>query len=377
MNKHEKAYWVAINHHANIGSRRFNILLNSFPNILMLQNTPTNEIVNKSGLPYKLLQNLKVHLEQIDGLKLLQKIESQGISIMTLKDSNYPELLANIYDPPPILYWKGNPDAWHRLDSTLAMIGTRRATSYGKHIARQFSRELAQYGITTVSGMAYGIDTEVHKGTLEVKNGCTVAILGCGVDIVYPKSNQSIYEQIQQHGLIISEFPPGHQPKPWTFPIRNRIVSGLSRGVIVIEAGKKSGTLITVDCANEQGREVFAVPGQITNPYAQGTHSLIQQGAHLLTSIQEVFEVLNCNTTALHAEELRSGSHLDLNKIDLTALEKDVYLSLENRPQHIDIIGERCQSDSTSIASILTLLEIKGVIEQLPGKLFIKKKFTS
>ncbi len=214
--------------------------------------------------------------------KSLRLIEEHEVTVVTFVDPAYPAVLKHIHDPPPLLYVKGSLAPADR--NAISVVGSRRATHYGKTVAGKLAGDLARMSITVVSGMAYGVDTAAHKGALEA-GGRTIAVLGCGVDIVYPRPNSKLYERITESGAVISEFPMGTQPSPGNFPLRNRIVSGITLGTLVIEAPRKSGALITARLAMEQGREVFAVPGNIFSPYGEGCHLLIKDGAKLVENV--------------------------------------------------------------------------------------------
>jgi DNA processing protein len=216
----------------------------------------------------------------------LELINKNNITVITDRDESYPENLFNIYDRPPLLYIKGN---LQKEDINIAIVGSRLASTYGKFITERISRELAMKGITIVSGMARGIDSAAHRGAIAAQ-GRTVAVLGCGLDIIYPPENKNLFSDIVQNGAVISEYPPQTQPLSAHFPARNRIISGISYGVVVVEAGEKSGSLITARLALEQGREVFAVPGSIDSVGSRGTNKLIKQGAKLIENIDDILE---------------------------------------------------------------------------------------
>ena len=290
--------------------------------------------------------------------KLIGKL---GVNLIPFTSSFYPENLANIYDPPLVLYVRGKLKKED--ERAVAIVGTRRATSYGKVAARKLARELAQAGITVVSGMARGIDTAAHEGALEA-GGRTVAVLGCGVDIVYPPENSSLMQEIIRRGAVISEFPLGTRPLAYNFPRRNRIISGLSKGVVVVEAPLKSGAIITADYALEEGREVFAVPGPITSPYAKGTNRLIKEGAKIVEDISDILEELNL--TRLKGVK----SRIDLQ---LSFKEKTVLENLSYEPLHIDELVHRTKLPVWQVGDILTRLQLKGMVRELPGKLFIRE----
>ncbi|MBI5117716.1 DNA-protecting protein DprA [Candidatus Poribacteria bacterium] len=303
--------------------------------------------------------------------KTLQLIEKNGVEVITFGNPDYPERLKTIPDPPPIIYVKGAlvpGDA-----NAISIVGSRRATHYGKMAAAKFAEDLGRMGFCIVSGLAYGVDAAAHKGAL-AGGGRTIAVLGSGVDVVYPKANQKIYDQIPSSGALISEFPMGTQPDARFFPMRNRIVSGLSLGTLVIEAPRKSGALITVRHALDQGREVFAIPGNIFSPYSEGCHKLIKDGAKLVENIYDIIEEVERNLVGIQMtgredhveEEVRTPAPMSPN-------EKKVFNFLSMTPSHIDEIGETCDLTASQTASSLVTLEIRGLIQQLPGKLFIRR----
>jgi DNA processing protein len=298
-------------------------------------------------------------------------MEKGGITVVLYDDATYPERLRHIPDPPPLLYMKGTlapADC-----NAISIVGTRRATAYGKTVAAKIAGDLARMGVTIVSGLAYGIDAAAHKGALEA-GGRTLAVLGCGVDVIYPRANEKLYQHIPSSGAILSELPLGVQPDPGFFPMRNRIVSGLSLGTLVVEAPLKSGALITARFAMEQGREVFATPGNIFSPYSEGCHKLIKDGAKLVENIYDVLAEIERNISGIApAEEIPvspSGRPLE---IPLTADEKKVFNFLSMTPVHIDEIGEECGLSASKTSASLMMLEVKGLIQQLAGKLFVRR----
>jgi len=295
--------------------------------------------------------------------KDLDRLDRLEVEILSLRDPLYPERLRTIYDPPVLLFVRGQ---WDRADfPAIAVVGTRRATSYGRQISEWFARDLAGYGLTVVSGAARGVDTAAHRGALR-SSGKTIAVLGCGIDVCYPRENRDLLEEIAASGAVISEYPPGTEPDSWRFPARNRIISGLSMGVVVIEAPEDSGALITVDFALEQGREIFAVPGNIDSGRSRGCHRLIKEGAHLVENPKEILQGLG-----LYVEEVPSPRQmampLDLPEEDIALLN---LLSLQ--PKLLDQILEEIGLPSARVLSRLTFLELKGHIKRLPGNQFVR-----
>lgn len=293
--------------------------------------------------------------------RMIEEIDKKNINVISLNSSTYPELLKNICDPPVCLYVKGK---LYADELSIAVVGSRRASGYGITVAKKISGELAQSNICVISGMARGIDTAAHVGALSVK-GRTIAVLGCGIDLVYPPENKKLMEQIIEYGAVISEYPPGVEPAPHHFPVRNRIVSGMSVGVLVVEAGEKSGSLITAQLALEQGRDVYALPGNVISINSKGTNKLIQDGAKLVTSVQDILDELhwykNFNTKNVHFENnSKINSSLDND-------EKDVFELLSFESLYIDEIQKKLSINMPLLHSILLSLEMKGLIKRDPG----------
>jgi DNA processing protein len=303
--------------------------------------------------------------------KTLQLIQKNGVEVITFNDPAYPERLKTIPDPPPVIYVKG---ALSRSDANaISIVGSRRATHYGKMVAAKFAEDLGRMGFCVVSGLAYGVDAAAHKGAL-AGGGRTIAVLGSGVDVVYPRANQKIYDEIPSSGALISEFPMGTQPDARFFPMRNRIVSGLSLGTLVIEAPRKSGALITVKHALDQGREVFAIPGNIFSPYSEGCHKLIKDGAKLVENIYDIIEEVERNLVGITLTGPEQQVEAERQPLaPMSPNEKKVFNFLSMTPSHIDDIGEACDLTASQAASALMMLEIKGLIQQLLGKLFIRR----
>jgi len=282
-----KAYWVGLNRVYGLGPKRFQLLRKHFGSPERVWKSKESELAKILGQNSPVVQNILKCRATLDLEKELANLEERKIQVLTLEDTAYPVNLLQIYDPPPVLYVKGvlaQEDA-----KAVAVVGSRRATPYGKAVADQLAGDLAQAGITVVSGLARGVDTCGHRGALRC-GGRTLAVLGCGVDVVYPRENQELFEEIAAKGAIISEFPLGTPPEASNFPVRNRIISGLALGVLVVEAAEDGGALITADFALEQGRDVFAVPGAITNRYSRGTNRLIKDGAKLVEGVADILE---------------------------------------------------------------------------------------
>ena len=307
-----------------------------------------------------------------DITKALAAMEERTIRLVLETDSDYPGALRSIADPPLYLFVRGTVET--RDETAVAIVGTRHATEYGRSVAGKLAAELSHRGITVVSGLARGIDSAAHHGALEA-GGRTFAVCGCGLDINYPVENKNLATQIVQSGATLSEFPPTVQPESWHFPARNRIISGLSLGVIVVEAGERSGALITSDFALEQGREVFAVPGNIFKQQSRGAHALIKQGATLIESADDIITALN--NRALPFAQLEQAattkkSETPTVRPDLSAVENRVYLALEADPRHIDDLAAAAKMGAAEVNSTLVMLELKGIARRLPGGMFAR-----
>jgi len=299
----------------------------------------------------------------------IEKAAEKHISLITYDDPLYPSLLKNIHDPPVILYLRGNPAVLNC--QGIGMVGSRAATHYGRSIAEQMANSLARKGFTIISGMALGIDTAAHKGAITAE-GWTIAVLGCGLDIIYPPGNHKLYQDIVASGAVVSEYPLGTMPENFRFPARNRIISGLSLGVVVVEAANRSGSLITASHALGQGREVFAVPGRIDSVKSAGTHTLLQQGAKLVHSVNDIVEefqfTVDRENQADHGkEEAEQKIFGQLNREEAALLAcLDVY------PRTIDEIVRESGLSPQKTNELLLFLELKGIIESLPGKAYQK-----
>lgn len=290
-------------------------------------------------------EQAKVHLENV---------YKNDIKIITIKDTTkYPKLLINIYDPPVVLYAKGKI---RKDDINIGIVGARRATQYGLNVAYDMADEISQHDVVIVSGLARGIDTYAHKGTLKNKKR-TVAVLGCGLDIVYPFENKDLFNEIIEYGMVITEYLPNTKPIPYNFPARNRIISGISRGILVVEAGIKSGSLITADFALEQGRDVFAIPGNIGYKNSEGTDTLIREGAKLVTCAEDVLEDIGCICEKKLSENSKEYGNLN-------ELEKSIIHCLKERSMCVDEMVKRTDIGLKDINVSLVVLELRGLIKK-------------
>ena len=324
------------------------------------------ELLQVDGVTRRHVTAIKTHKMPARVEAELDLVDRKGYRIVTLADSNYPQLLRQIPDPPPFLYVCGR---LARSPLKIAVVGSRNATGYGITTTKRLSANLASLGITIVSGMARGIDTAAHQGAL-AGSGKTIAVLGSGLEQIYPAENKTLFQRISEQGAVVSEFPLSTKPEAHNFPIRNRIISGMSLGTVVVEATKNSGSLITARLAAEQNREVFAVPGSIQSFKSIGTHTLIKQGAKLVENAQDIIEEL---TPMIQYKE-RSGSNnrdpIEDKLALLTADELQVYDALGPYPIHIDELARNLSVGAGRLSSILLKLELNGLVQQSPGKFF-------
>jgi len=346
------AAWIELSLVPGLGSSRFRSLLSAFglpANVIGATRAQLSRVVPESLAAAILERNRQADVE-----KALRWAEGRGRSVLTLADSAYPRQLLEIPDPPPLIYVAGN--AALLSSPALAVVGSRNATPQGLQNARAFARALSEAGLAIVSGMALGVDSEAHRGGLEGR-GATVAVLGTGVDVVYPQRNRSLAEEISSGGALVSEFPLGTEPHAGNFPRRNRLISGLARGCLVIEAALDSGSLITARLAADQGRDVFAIPGSIHSPVSKGCHALIKQGAKLVESAQDVLEELGVSMRAA-PDAPAAGS-------DDGLLE-----SMGFDPCDIDELCGRSGLPAEAVSAMLLKLELDGKIAGLPGGLY-------
>jgi DNA processing protein len=357
--------WFLLHMIPGLGNIAFKNLLEKFGSPNAVLNASFPELTGVVGVKEETARNIAQKRYEKDPLKELKKIERCGACIVTYSDATYPQALREIYDPPMLLYLKGNDIPNNR--SFISMVGSRTPTHYGLQVAERIAQGLARRGLGVASGMARGIDSAAHWGCLSGR-GFTIAVLGNGIDRVYPASNKKLFQKITEQGAIISEFPLGTPPKPNHFPIRNRIISGLSKAVVVVEATKNSGSLITAAQALEQGRDLFAVPGSVNSFKSTGCHFLIKQGAGLVENADDILEEIGLN------QPFRSKTDTFKNEIILpmNEPEKIIYNLIGDYPMHIDQIAYQGNLEPQEVSSTLTRMELKGIIRQLPGKMFIR-----
>lgn len=363
----DKLYWIWLSSLVKIPPGKRVKLLEKFGHPGYLWDAPECEL---RRLPYltpccidqltdkELRKQARTHLETVF---------SRDMRMVTLEDSEYPPLLKQIIDPPPVLYVRGN---LVRENPGVAVVGSRRATQYGLDTAENLAFQLAAHGVEIISGLARGVDTRAHMGALKA-GGATIAVLGCGLDITYPLENKALMKKIPENGAVISELVPGTPPHPINFPARNRIISGLSLGVTVIEASEKSGSLITANYALDQGRDVFAVPGNINCRNSSGTNAMLKDGAKLVTSAGDILEELKIT---YHDMASNDWNRPQPSLSGLEKEEKRIALCLSRESLHIDRLAIQSGLEVRTVQSILFMLEMKGLVEQLPGKIFRLRK---
>jgi DNA processing protein len=364
--------WLALALTPGLGARSAGKLLREFgsPDAIFAASLTALE---GQHLPAAVAQAIHSRQPLSAAAKELANAQATGCRLLTWDEPEYPVRLREIYDPPPLLYLKGNAELLGR--HVISIVGARRPTPYGNQMAERLARELAARGIVVASGLARGIDASAHKGALNSANGGTIGILGCGIDVVYPKENKKIFEEIERRGVMVSEFPLGTFPAPQNFPIRNRIIAGIGLGVIVVEGAQYSGSLITARLAMEFGREVFGVPGNATQPASFGPNQLIKQGAKLVTSWEDVIEELPTAVRAdlMPVEAITAEDRAALIEQDLSPTERPLYSMLSaDEARHVDELVENSGLSSSDVLAALFDLELKGVVRQLPGKQFVK-----
>jgi DNA processing protein len=359
MNRDEIKYWVGFNLIAGIGPKKFSLLEGYFGDLGRAWHASAAEL-KSAGLDAKSVEVILASRPRISLDAELEKLEQYKVKVIMRSDSAYPPRLKEIYDPPPLLYARGtliSEDEW-----AIAVVGTRRASVYGRQVAEEIAADLARNKITVISGLAKGIDSVAHRAALEA-GGRTVAVAGCGLDMVYPSDNVALARQVIEHGVLISEFPLGTRPKAEHFPQRNRIMSGMSLGVLVVEAGETSGALLTARMALEQDREVFAVPGSIFSPPSRGTNRLIQEGAKLVSNCADILEELNLTiaTQQLEMKEI----------VPTTDTESQLLRYLSKEATHIDELSRYSGLPIAAVSSTLTMLELKGLAKQVGGMNYV------
>lgn len=373
MNRDDLKFWIALKSISGIGSVNFQSLLDQFGSAPAVFDASVPDLKSVEGIS----KETASAIADFNSWKIIKEelelIHKYNVNIITYQDELYPQKLLNIYDLPPYVYVMGN---LKKDDINIAIVGSRAASTYGKYTTEKISRELALKGLTVVSGMARGIDSAAHRGAITA-HGRTVAVLGSGLDVIYPPENKKLFQEITQNGAVISEFPLGTPPRSSNFPARNRIISGMSYGVVIVEAGEKSGSLITARLASEQGREVFAVPGGIDSAGSRGTNKLIKQGAKLIENIDDILEEIlpqmeNAPVLRQGASNTETLETCDKRCECINDIEQKIMDAISNQRVHIDDLMASTRMTSGDMLSTLTVMELKGMIQQHPGKFFSK-----
>ncbi|MDR2462872.1 MAG: DNA-processing protein DprA [Verrucomicrobiales bacterium] len=357
--------YLVLNSLRLIGPARVRRLRQAFGSVEKIFSQSASALAAVDGIGQKIAQSLREWERNFDLAEELRRLVELNVSVIDCEDERYPKQLTEIYDPPLVLYYKGDLAAVNRRG--VGVVGSRQTSHYGLETAKKLSYQMAYAGLTVTSGLARGIDTAAHQGALAAK-GRTVAVLGCSLDLMYPPENQALADaMIENNGLLLSEFSLKTPPDKQTFPMRNRIVSGLSGGVLVIEAGEHSGALITARMAADQGRQVFAVPGRIDNPQAKGCHRLIKDGAKLVESVDDILAEFEFLFSKVTVSESRRALPEDLTDEERLIMEK-----LEMEEIHLDELTRKCGLPSARMSSTLLRLEMRKLVRQLPGKFFVK-----
>jgi len=355
-------FWLAFNQLNCLGPIRWKMLLKIFNDLEMAWNTNLNYLIKK-GVPIKIAENLIQQKNKINPDLELEKFKKSQSKVVTILDKSYPKILKEIYAPPPLLYYLGNLD---NTNFSLAVVGSRKITEYGKQVTNKIVGKLSSAGMTIVSGLALGIDTLAHQTALEFKSK-TIAVLGSGINKIYPASNRWLAENIiKSNGLIISEFPLNMSPFKYNFPRRNRIISGLSLGTLIIEAKEKSGALITAKYALEQNREVFAVPGNIYKENCKGPNNLIKLGAKAITDANDILDALNLDQIK---EKIAVQKIIPENET-----EKIILKIIKEEALHVDKITKCARLNISIINSALAIMEMKGMVKNLGDQKYIKAR---
>lgn len=370
--------WLKLIRSDGVGPTVFARLLKHFRSVDRALGASVAELIGIKDIGPKTAENIARTRETFDVDKELTLAEKLGVWIINAADSRYPPALKQIYDPPPVIYIKGTLKKQDGL--AISIVGSRRCSTYGSEQSSRFAYLLASAGFTIVSGMARGIDTAAHRGALKAQ-GRTIAVQGCGLNNIFPPENEKLFALISGSGACISELPLSYEPLPQNFPVRNRIISGLSMGVIIIEASHRSGALITARAALDQNREVMAVPGKVDSPISFGTNKLIKEGAKLIDCIDDVMEALgyigmglktHADSAAKSAEEKLRTPLFDVSRLNLSEPELAVYNTLDHEPLNIEDIIAHTSLPAGKVNSSLISLRLKGLIKQLPGNMFKK-----
>lgn len=355
-----KKHWVGFNLVKGIGAARLRKLVQHFYSLDKAWQASAGQL-RAAGLGPATIEAFLSIRREVDLDQVCRKLTEANVNVLTWDSSDYPALLGEIDQPPPVLYQLGRmlpQDRW-----SVAIVGTRRVTAYGHQVTQDLAAALAHHGVTVVSGLARGVDTVAHRTALD-HGGRTIAVLGSGIDRIYPPENRGLAKNIAAHGAVISDYGPGTPPDGINFPPRNRIISGLSQVAVIVEAGQKSGALITANFAADQGREVFAVPGRINAPQSQGTHWLLKQGAAVYTRPDEVLELLDINRAQAARAERRESSD---------PVERRLLAIIDQDPVHVDEISAAAEMPAAEVSAALTLLELQGMVRQVGGMTYVRQ----
>ena len=353
-------YWIAFNRTPGVGAAKLRALIDHFGGLREAWHADEAGW-QAAGLDRRAIESLRATRDKLELDAELDRVVKYGARVLTWNDADYPPLLHSVPDAPPVLYLKGELTRADR-QWAVAMVGTRRATTYGRQAAELLAGDLARSGVTIISGLARGIDAAAHWAALKA-GGRTIGVLACGIDQVYPAEHARLAAEIVQHGALLTETPIGSPPEAGNFPARNRIISGLALAAIVVEAGEQSGALITADRALEQGREVFAVPGSIFSRVSAGTNRLLQEGATLIRSAEDVLEALNLQMIAQHAEAQTA--------LTTDPTESAVLNMISHDPTHIDDIVRQMDMPVPQVSSLLAMMELKGLVRQVGGMNYV------
>jgi len=359
-------YWIALSMINGIGGVLTKNLFNRFQNPEDIFKAPGKELLKVEGIKGRNVESIKSFEDWETIEKELAKIEKRRIKLLALNNPAFPPALMQTYNPPPILYMRG--EILPKDNLSIAIVGSRIPDRYGRSMAESLSGELASMGVTIVSGLARGIDSIAQSEALK-RGGRTIGVLGCGLDTVYPPENRKLYKEVSQNGAVLSEFPLGTPPIAQNFPRRNRIISGLSLGVVVVQASEKSGSLISASFALDQNKEVFAVPGNADKKLSRGTNWLIKKGAKLVETVDDILSEVEALRGFQSADTLDLGL-IEKNTSSLSENQREVFSVLKREPIHIDEIIRLTGIESSNLLSVLLTLELNDFVIQLPGKYF-------
>lgn len=364
--------WLALRLTPGLGARLAGKLLRQFGAPEEIFRASLTEL-EACHLPAATAQAVVSRVAFRDAEKELVEVRRLGCALLHWEESAYPGRLLEIYDPPPLLYVRGDMEVLRR--HSIAIVGTRRPTPYGNQISERLARDLAERGLVIVSGLARGVDSSAHHGACSAARGATIGVLGSGIDVIYPKENRKLFAEVEKRGAIISEFPTGTHPGPENFPVRNRVVAGMALGTVVVQGAQYSGSLITSRLAMEFGREVFGVPGNVTEPVSFAPNQLIKQGAKLVTGWEDVIEELPTEIRAelFPVEATTREERASLFEQGLSPTEKKLYglMRIEEAVQLDELVEGAALSSSETLAALCEM-EMRGIIRQLPGKQFVR-----